>query len=601
MKALVLGYGRSGKAAEALLKAQGYEVVVLDGDDKVPWDAVGDSDSCNKNVASPLDAAGDSVVRDKYVASPLDVVGDSDSRDKNVASPLDVVGDSVVRDKNVASPLDVVGLEGTRHSCRVASVSAEGRDARKSLRAAEPPRPLFSFAVVSPGIALTHPWIAACRAHGIPLKSELQLGCEELKRRGWKLLAVTGSKGKSSVVKIVADAINLAGGQAVACGNYGVPVCEVAWQDRRLRRTAAESPRPQTSWAVVEVSSFMMETTELPADTFEAATILNLQEDHLDRHGSVEVYHGLKRKLLGFAKTAVGDSVLRDRNVASPLDAVGDSVVRDKNVASPLDAAGDSVLRDKNVASPLDAVGDSDSRDKNVASPLDAGLEGTRHSCRVASVSAEGRDARKSLRAAEPPRPLTALRGSYFDNPILRENGDRAIGLMRVAGLDAAAIEHAFRTFEPLPHRMNLIAETDGVRYIDDSKATSLAALAAGVEMAASGPCSPSPVPRPAIRLIAGGLPKGDDPKDVLSTLTKRVRKVYLIGQCAESFRSAWASSVDCEVCGTLERAVAAAMRDAGIGETVLLSPGTASFDQFKSFGERGDVFANLVKKGKTE
>ena len=71
MKALVLGYGRSGKAAEALLKAQGYEVVVLDGDDKVPWDAVGDSDSRDKNVASPLDAVGDSVVREKNVASPL--------------------------------------------------------------------------------------------------------------------------------------------------------------------------------------------------------------------------------------------------------------------------------------------------------------------------------------------------------------------------------------------------------------------------------------------------------------------------------------------------------------------------------------------------
>ena len=219
----------------------------------------------------------------------------------------------------------------------------------------------------------------------------------------------------------------------------------------------------------------------------------------------------------------------------------------------------------------------------------------------MASVSAEGRDALKSLRAAEPPRPLTALRGSYFDNPVLRGNGACAIGLMRAAGLDDEAATRAFEAFEPLPHRMNLIAEMDGVRYIDDSKATSLAALAAGVEMAASGPCSPSPVPRPAIRLIAGGLPKGDDPKSVLPVLTERVRKVYLIGQCAESFRSAWASSVDCEVCGTLERAVAAAMRDAGIGETVLLSPGTASFDQFKSFGERGDVFANLVKKGKTE
>ena len=435
MKALVLGYGRSGKAAEALLKAQGYEVVVLDGEETFPCLAV----------------------------------GDSFSRDRNVASPL----------------------------------------------------AQFSFAVVSPGIALTHPWIAACRAHGIPLKSELQLGCEELKRRGWKLLGVTGSKGKSSVVKIVADAITRAGGSGVACGNFGVPVCEVA----------AEPPRPLNSWAVVEVSSFMMETTELSSDTFEAATVLNLQEDHLDRHGSVEVYHALKRKLLEFAKEVVGNVFSRDRNVASPL---------------------------------------------------------------------------------------TALHGSYFDNPVLRENGACAIGLMRVAGLTGDEIASAFRSFEPLPHRMNLVATIDGVRYVDDSKATSLAALAAGVEMAsatpplrhsatqplshsATQPLSHPATPPPSVLLIAGGLPKGDDPKSVLSTLTSRVRKVYLIGQSAKLFHSVWSAAVDCEVCGTMERAVEAVRRDAASGETVLLSPGTASFDQFRSFGERGDVFASLVKKGKTE
>lgn len=313
---------------------------------------------------------------------------------------------------------------------------------------------------------------------GLVVKSELQLGCEELKKRGWKLIAVTGSKGKSSVVKIVADAINLAGGRAVACGNYGVPV------------TSLISER-EVGWAIVEVSSFMMETTTLPPDTFEAAAILNLQEDHLDRHGSVEVYHALKRRLLGFAKVA---------------------------------------------------------------------------------VRAEG--------SAE------ILGNSYFSNEILRENGLIAASLMRVAGLDEAQISTAFASFEPLAHRMNLICERDGVRYVDDSKATSLAALAAGVTMAGEN-----------VRLIAGGLPKGDDPKSVVSTLTNRVKKVYLIGQCAEAFAEAWKSSVNCEVCGTMERAVEAAVRDAGNGDTVLLSPGTASFDQFKSYGERGDCFARLVQR----
>lgn len=326
---------------------------------------------------------------------------------------------------------------------------------------------------------------------GVPVKSELQLGCEELKRRGWKLLAVTGSKGKSSVVKLVADAICLAGGRAVPCGNYGRPVCDLL----------GEAP----GWAVVEVSSFQLETTALAPDTFAAAAVLNLQEDHLDRHGSVEVYHGLKRKLLGFACQRV--------------------------------------------------------------EPVAGASCGLHAQCRQ-----------------------ELLAGSYFDNEILRANGVAAIGLMRAARLDDAQIRRAFRSFEPLPHRFQTVADIAGVTYIDDSKATSVAALVAGVKMCAGR-----------VRLIAGGLPKGDDPKIALPTLTERAKKVYLIGHCAEAFSKAWAASVECEICGTLERAVGRAMREAEKGETVLLSPGTASFDQFKSFGERGEVFARLVQKGKTE
>ena len=326
---------------------------------------------------------------------------------------------------------------------------------------------------------------------GLRTKSELQLGCEELKRRGWKLLAVTGSKGKSSVVKVVAEAIG-----GVPCGNYGRPVTELI----------SEKP----GWAVVEVSSFMMETTTLPPDTFEAAAILNLQEDHLDRHGSVEVYHGLKRKLLTMAKSGYcGGETLQPHDGEATLWA-----------------------------------------------------------------------------------------GSYFDNETLGGNAAIAVELMRVAGLDDVKIAAAFKAFKPLPHRMNLVAEIAGVRYLDDSKATSLAALIAGVKMASSILHPASFVPHSSIRLIAGGLPKGDDPKTALSTLTERVKKVYLIGQSAEAFFAAWNSAVDCEICGTMDKAVETARREAETGEAVLLSPGTASFDQFQSYEERGDVFARLVKKG---
>ena len=101
---------------------------------------------------------------------------------------------------------------------------------------------------------------------GIHVMSELEFGVRELRARGVKLLAVTGSKGKSSVVKIVADAISRTGLQAVPCGNYGLPVSEVVRMD------------PLPAWAIVEVSSFQLETTSLAPDAFEAAALLNLQE-----------------------------------------------------------------------------------------------------------------------------------------------------------------------------------------------------------------------------------------------------------------------------------------------------------------------------------
>ncbi len=348
------------------------------------------------------------------------------------------------------------------------------------------PEGAFDLCVTSPGIALTHRWQVAARAAGVPVVSELQLGATRWRARGGRMLAVTGSKGKSSVVKLVADTLAAAGVPAIPCGNYGTPLCEV------VNTCAAPA------WAVVEVSSFQLETTTLPAGAFEAAALLNLQEDHLDRHGSVAVYHGLKRRLLAMTRR-------------------------------PIDASAGAVAED--------------------AAHL--------------------------------------LAGSYFDNAVLRANGLCAVALLRAAGLDDARIAAGFAAFTPLPHRMQRVLEAVGVTWIDDSKATSLAALAAGVGMCA-GP----------VRLIAGGLPKGDDPKSFIPGLQSRVKKVYLIGSCAQQFSEAWHDAMPCEICGTLDRAVEAARREATPGETVLLSPGTASFDQFKSYGERGAAFAALARKG---
>ena len=241
----------------------------------------------------------------------------------------------------------------------------------------------WDLAVTSPGVPLTHPWQVAARAAGVPVISELELGARHF---AGKMLAVTGSKGKSSVVKLVADGLNAAGVTAVACGNYGTPLCEVALME------------PQPAWAVVEVSSFQMETTHPEHFRPVAAAILNLQEDHLDRHGSVEAYHALKRRMLEGAARAVAAARAWD----------------------------------------------------------------------------------------------DCLAGSYFDNDVLRSNGEVAAALMDAAGLPRDAIARAFANFVPLAHRMQKVAEIKGVSYIDDSKATSLAALAAGVRMAQGGRPEPS-------------------------------------------------------------------------------------------------------------
>ena len=387
----------------------------------------------------------------------------------------------------------------------------------------------WNLCVTSPGIPLDHRWQVSARNKGIRVVSELQLGAERFRTMGGRMLAVTGSKGKSSVVKLVAEAIG-----GIPCGNYGKPLCEVVLDfmgTDPLKMGIDPKKSEKIPAAVVEVSSFQLETTDLPPDAFEAAAILNLQEDHLDRHGSVEVYHALKRKLLDFATVKI--------------------------------------------------VGTDPSK--------------------------KGTDPEKSEKKNSE---CDLFAGSYFDNPILQNNGKCAVALMRAYGLPDDIIRAAFAGFVALPHRMQVVGEFDGVTWIDDSKATSISALIAGVTMAISlfsrnssdFASSEGSVPMvqgsvPKVRLIAGGLAKGDDPVLATNCLSRGVAKVYLIGHCAAVFERAWKDFVPCEMCGTLETAVERARCESQGGDCVLLSPGTASFDQFKSYGERGDRFAVLARR----
>jgi UDP-N-acetylmuramoylalanine--D-glutamate ligase len=361
--------------------------------------------------------------------------------------------------------------------------------------------------VTSPGIPLDHNWQISARSLGVRVISELQLGVEQYRTLGGRMLAVTGSKGKSSVVKLVANAVN-----GIPCGNYGKPICEVVL-DSIGDNSISMINNKALPVAVVEVSSFQMETTNLSQDTFEAAAILNLQEDHLDRHGSLDTYHSLKKRLLDYAQVKIIGTDFGSQ------DQVGN------------------------------AISHKDTR-------------------------------------------LDLIKDSYFDNPILRSNALCAIALMRAVGLDDSSIRDAFLHFEPLSHRMQTVGIFDGITWIDDSKATSISALIAGVSIASS--LSNGSAPK--VRLIAGGLPKGDDPRLARNCLLNNVAKVYLIGKCATLFQEAWKDVVPCEICETMQKAVAISRKESKKGDFVLLSPGTASFDQFKSYGERGDHFAELAR-----
>ena len=373
----------------------------------------------------------------------------------------------------------------------------------------------FDLCVTSPSIALDHPWLAACSRRAIPVLAEMELGFAFWPGR---LLAVTGSKGKSSVVKLCAETLTMAGHPAAPCGNYGTPLSEIVLDN------------PGLEWAVAETSSFQLEHVD--AYRPDVAILLNLQADHLNRHGTFEEYAAMKFRL--FRRQGGTDAAF----LPAEMDFHGQKVP--SNV-------------------PVHRFGSSDSA-----------------SWRYRPSSVVGEFEGKELRFD--------LSGSWFDNPVLGEAAAAICGALTCCGLVPEEISAGFRAYKPLPHRMQVVRVVKDVIYVDDSKATSLAATAAAIRMT-----------RTPVRLIAGGRFKERDATFLKDLLSKSVKKVYLIGECAETFFKAWDDAVPCVVCGTLGNAVGKAREEAEKGDTVLLSPGCASFDQFAGYGERGERFASLI------
>ncbi|TIC86074.1 UDP-N-acetylmuramoyl-L-alanine--D-glutamate ligase [Crenobacter intestini] len=445
----------------------------------------------------------------------------------------------MLRDRHVVVVgLGDSGLSAARHCARMGArvTVADSREAppqRAALKATLPGVGLrlgaFSAAtfadadmvVMSPGVSSRHPAIAAYQAAGGEVVGDVELWARAVKDSGAKVVAITGSNGKTTVTSLVGHLCAAAGLDTVVAGNIGLPV---------LDALAERQGRAPDVW-VLELSSFQLETTQsLAAD---AATVLNISEDHLDR------YHDL----LDYAhsKTAVfagqGVQVLnRDDVFCRAMRREGRAVAW----FSLKDALADYSL---------------------------CLHEGRHWLCAGGKPLLDFADMQ-----------LTGLHNAA--------NALAALALCEAAGIARGALLAGLATFRGLAHRVEKIAEVAGVTYIDDSKGTNVGAT----EAALHGMTQP-------VVLIAGGDGKGQDFAPLSAAVARICRAVVLIGRDAPTIRAALAGAgVELVDAPTLEDATREAAARAVAGDIVLLSPACASLDMFRNYAHRAEVFIGAVK-----
>jgi UDP-N-acetylmuramoylalanine--D-glutamate ligase len=408
--------------------------------------------------------------------------------------------------------------------------------------------------VVSPGWPPSHPLLVAARAADVPVWSEVELA--------WRLrvdraagggpapwLAVTGTNGKTTTVEMLASILRAAGRSVAAVGNVGTPVVLAATD-------------PDLDVLAVELSSFQLHHTESMAA--QAAVVLNVAADHLDWHGSMEAYAADKGRIFTGVEVAC---------VYNTADPVTEHLVREADVADGAVAVGFTL------GTPgLGQVG----LVEDVL--VDRGFAALRHT--HAAELATFAD-------------LAHLAGPDGLAPHVVANALAAASLALAHGVPPEAVGAGLRAYAPGGHRIATVAEVDGVRWVDDSKATNAHAAAASLASFAAG----------SVVWIAGGLAKGATFDDLVASRADRLHAVVLIGVDAAPLADALARHapqvpvvrVDPGDTGTvMTRAVTEARRlasgrDAG-STTVLLAPACASMDQFASYAARGDAFAAEVR-----
>ncbi|MEW6583381.1 MAG: UDP-N-acetylmuramoyl-L-alanine--D-glutamate ligase, partial [Actinomycetota bacterium] len=375
------------------------------------------------------------------------------------------------------------------------------------------PVPGVDLVVKSPGVPGEAPPVAAARAAGVPVWSEIELAARRLPN---PVIGVTGTNGKTTTTELTAHVLRSAGRDAVACGNQGTPLAGLV---------GAVGP---DMWLVVECSSFQLEDVhELRP---RGAVLLNLAPDHIDRHGDLAAYERAKLRL--FQRQEAGDLALVPRGTRPP-------------------GGGTVGFLDDGEAGP-DAA---------------AWAAGGLHLADVGLVAGWGD---------------VPLRGRHN-----RQNAMAAAALAWHAGVPAGEIAAGLASFPGVAHRLEVVGEVGGVRFVNDSKATNPEATLAALDAYPDG-----------VHLILGGRHKSTPFGPLAEAARSAGVRAYLIGEAAGDIGDALgAAGVPFTVCGELGAAVRAASRAARVGDVVLLSPACASFDQFGGFEERGAAFRGAVAR----
>jgi UDP-N-acetylmuramoylalanine--D-glutamate ligase len=356
--------------------------------------------------------------------------------------------------------------------------------------------------VKSPGVPGEAPQVAAARAAGVPVWSEVELAARMMPEN--PIAGVTGTNGKTTTTHLLGAMMRAGGIETEVAGNVGRALTELPG------RIAAGT------WIACELSSFQLE--DIDRFRCRVAVILNITPDHLDRHGSMAEYVRCKLRIL--ENQVAGDTAVLNGD---------DPVLR----AADLPGAGTRAWFSAGEPGPLD-------------------WEHAR------------------------------LRGQHN-----LENAVAAAAAARAAGAGDAAVNEALRTFDPPPHRLQPVAAARGVEWVNDSKATNPDATVKALTAFDHG-----------VHLILGGSLKGASFAGMAAAVAAGpVARSYLIGASADAIAAALdAAGAGYAHCGTLERAVSEAAAAAAAGDTVLLSPACASFDQFRDYEQRGERFAELAR-----